>query len=111
MAKMTNTEFNDLIVEMKLALTKYDIPVSVRLDNSNYNPDMHWVCLTIGHKVAPITRIVYDLMYCEIDNNIFVLMTLANNDFDTNETITDYQREIIKPWVERLTKTSTNDVG
>lgn len=103
MVKMTNTEFNDLIAEMKRALANYDIPVSVRLANSNYNPNMYWVVLTIGHTVAPLTIIGYDLTYCEIDNNIFALMTLASNDFDTNETITDSQREIIKPWVKRLT--------
>ncbi len=103
MVKMTNTEFNGLIAEMKRALANYDIPISVRLSNSNYNPNMYWVVLTIGHTVAPLATIIYDLMYCEIDNNIFALMTLANNDFYKNETITDSQREIIKPWVERLT--------
>lgn len=108
---MTNIEFNDLIAEMKVALSNYNIPVSVRLGNSNYNPNMYWVVLTIGHTVAPLTTIVYDLMYCESDNNIFALMTLANNDFDINDTISDSQRKIIKPWIARLTKTNTNDVG
>lgn len=96
---MTNYKFNEIVSHLIPQLQDHNISVSVRMSYIDYT-HQYTIWLRFYRTTLNILTINFDIQPAEINDNVFLEMTMVYNNFATNEYISEDEKRLLKPVID-----------